>query len=158
MGWTSVSPHLDKCSGVLTSLSASTPAPLFSAIHTATRLCLLKHVSQIFSFGVKSKDFTMVCQSLQGLAAPSSSRALSPSTPCSLCFLASLPFFFFFILIGQKFPLWNVLSSSIHTCLPAKSLLLCPALCNPMGNNQPGSSVHGNSLSKNTGMGFHVLL
>ena len=33
---------------------------------------------------------------------------------------------------------------------------LCPTLCNPMVCSLPGSSVHGNSPGKNTGMGsFH---
>ena len=40
-------------------------------------------------------------------------------------------------------------------CLVAQS---CPTLCNPMACSPPGSSVHGNSLSKNTEVGCHALL
>ena len=40
-------------------------------------------------------------------------------------------------------------------CLVAQS---CPALCNPIGCSAPGSSVHGVSSGKNTGMGCHSLL
>ena len=39
-----------------------------------------------------------------------------------------------------------------------KPLQSCPTLCNPMDCGLPGSSVHGDSLGKNTGVGFHVLL
>ena len=40
-------------------------------------------------------------------------------------------------------------------CLVAQ---LCPALCDPMDCSLPGSSVHGDSLGKNTGVGCHALL
>ena len=40
-------------------------------------------------------------------------------------------------------------------CLVAHS---CPALCNPMDCSLPGSSVHGDSPGKNTGVGCHALL
>ena len=33
----------------------------------------------------------------------------------------------------------------------------CPTLCNPMDCSLPGSSVHGYSPGKNTGVGFHFL-
>ena len=34
----------------------------------------------------------------------------------------------------------------------------CPSLCNPMDCSPPGSSVHGDSPGKNTGVGCHALL
>ena len=40
-------------------------------------------------------------------------------------------------------------------CLVAQS---CPILCNPMDCSLPGSSVHGHSPGKNTGVGCHALL
>ena len=40
-------------------------------------------------------------------------------------------------------------------CLVAQS---CPTLCDPRDCNLPGSSVHGNSAGKNTGVGCHALL
>ena len=40
-------------------------------------------------------------------------------------------------------------------CLPAQS---CLTLCDPMDCSPPGSSVHGNSPGKNTGVGCHALL
>ena len=40
-------------------------------------------------------------------------------------------------------------------CLVAQS---CPPLCNPMSCSSPGSSVHGDSQSKNTGVSCHALL
>ena len=33
----------------------------------------------------------------------------------------------------------------------------CPTLCDPMDCSPPGSSVHGDSLSKDTGVGCHAL-
>ena len=39
-----------------------------------------------------------------------------------------------------------------------KSLQLCPTLCNPMGWSLLGSSVHGDSPGKKTGVGGHALL
>ena len=40
-------------------------------------------------------------------------------------------------------------------CLVIQS---CPALCDPMDCSLPGSSVHGDSPDKNTGLGCHGLL
>ena len=40
-------------------------------------------------------------------------------------------------------------------CLVAQ---LCPTLCDPMDCSSPGTSVHDDSLGKNTGMGCHALL
>ena len=40
-------------------------------------------------------------------------------------------------------------------CLAAQS---CPTLCDPMDYSLPGSSVHGDSPGKNTGVSFHALL
>ena len=40
-------------------------------------------------------------------------------------------------------------------CLVAQS---CPALCEPMDCSPPGSSAHGDSAGKNTGVGCHALL
>ena len=48
--------------------------------------------------------------------------------------------------------------SSVDThvlCLVAQS---CPTLCNPMDYSPPGSSVHGDSPGKNTGVGCQALL
>ena len=35
---------------------------------------------------------------------------------------------------------------------------LCPTLCNPIDWSLPGSSIHGDSPGKNTGVGCHALL
>ena len=40
----------------------------------------------------------------------------------------------------------------------AESLQSCPTLCDPMDCSPPGSSVHGDSPGKNTGVGCHALL
>ena len=40
----------------------------------------------------------------------------------------------------------------------AKSLQSCLTLCDPMDCSPPGSSVHGDSPGKNTGVGCHALL
>ena len=40
-------------------------------------------------------------------------------------------------------------------CLVVES---CPTLCDPMDCSPPGSSVHGDSPGKNTGVGCHALL
>ena len=40
----------------------------------------------------------------------------------------------------------------------AKSLQRCPTLCNPVDSSPPGSSVHGDSPGKDTGVGCHALL
>ena len=40
-------------------------------------------------------------------------------------------------------------------CLVTQS---CLTLCDPMDGSSPGSSVHGDSLGKNTGVGCHTLL
>ena len=43
-------------------------------------------------------------------------------------------------------------STNTFTCFVSQS---CPALCNPMDCNPPGSSVHGDSPGRNTGVGCH---
>ena len=43
----------------------------------------------------------------------------------------------------------------VCVCLIAQS---CPTLCDLMNCSPPGSSVHGNSSDKNTGVGCHALL
>ena len=43
-------------------------------------------------------------------------------------------------------------------CVCAKSLQLCPTLCNPMDCSPPGSSVHGDSLGNNPGVDCRALL
>ena len=40
----------------------------------------------------------------------------------------------------------------------AKLLELCPTLCDPMDCSPLGSSVHGDSPGKDTGVGSHALL
>ena len=40
-------------------------------------------------------------------------------------------------------------------CLAAQS---CPILCDPVDCRPPGSSVHGDSPGKNTGVGCHALI
>ena len=40
-------------------------------------------------------------------------------------------------------------------CLVAQS---CPNLCDPTDRSLPGSSIHGDSPGKNTGVGCHALL
>ena len=49
---------------------------------------------------------------------------------------------------------WAVILS-IMLCLVAQS---CPTLSYPMDCSPPGSSVHGDSIGKNTGVGCHALL
>ena len=39
-----------------------------------------------------------------------------------------------------------------------KAVQSCPTLCNPVNCGPPGSSVHGHSPGKNTGVGCHFLL
>ena len=51
-----------------------------------------------------------------------------------------------------------LVNASAGVCVRAKSHQLCSALCDPMDCSLPGSSVHGNSPGKNTGVGCHALL
>ena len=53
---------------------------------------------------------------------------------------------------------FRVQSTSYIQCVYAKLLHMCLTLCNPMGYSRPGSSVHGDSPGKNTGVGCHALL
>ena len=57
---------------------------------------------------------------------------------------------------GSSFSLeWGVMvcTAMCVLCLVAQS---CPALCNPLECGPPGSSVHGDSPGKNTGVGCHA--
>ena len=68
--------------------------------------------------------------------------------------------FFFFSVIRKCFSLSRILNRNLmfgkDACVHAKRLHSCPTLCNPMDCSPPGSSVHGDSLGKNTGVGCHV--
>ena len=46
----------------------------------------------------------------------------------------------------------------IRECVHAKTLQLCPTLCDPMDCSPPGSSVHGDSPGRNAGVVCHALL
>ena len=47
---------------------------------------------------------------------------------------------------------------SVILCVLRLVTQLCPTLCNPVDCSPPGSSVHGDSPGKNTGVGCHALL
>ena len=57
---------------------------------------------------------------------------------------------------------FSIVSNSVRlgTCICYCCLVvkLCLTLCNPMDCSPPGSSVHGDSLGKNTGVSCHTLL
>ena len=56
---------------------------------------------------------------------------------------------------------WVALPSSRGSSQPsdrAKSLQSCPILCNTADYRLPGSSVHGDSPGKNTGLGYRAFL
>ena len=57
-------------------------------------------------------------------------------------------------LSGHQYYLAPTLMTSV-LCLVTQ---LCPTLCNSMGYSPWGSSVHGDSLGKNTGVGCRALL
>ena len=46
----------------------------------------------------------------------------------------------------------------VYTCMCVKSLQSCLTLCDPTDCSPPGSSVHGDSPGKNTGVDCHFLL
>ena len=58
----------------------------------------------------------------------------------------------------QEIVLYNMKEVSLRAHVHAKSLHPYPTLCDPMDYSPPGSSVHGDSPGKNTGVGCHVLL
>ena len=53
----------------------------------------------------------------------------------------------------EKVKLWV----KYRVCMHAKLLQSCLTLCDPMDCSPPGSSVHGDSPGKNTGVGCHAL-
>ena len=72
----------------------------------------------------------------------------------SLKFFFSLPFSW-----NYTFLIASVITNIIHpVCMCATSLQPWLRLCDPMDCSAPGSSVHGESPGKSTGVGCHVLL
>ena len=59
------------------------------------------------------------------------------------------------IALGRQ---WERGAHTLPACMPAKLLQLSPILCDPMNCSPPGSSVHGDSPGKNTGVGCCALL
>ena len=51
---------------------------------------------------------------------------------------------------------WTYLHRDVR--MHAKSLQSCPTLCDPMNRSLPGSSLHGDSPGKNTGVDCYALL
>ena len=66
---------------------------------------------------------------------------------------------FLYLLCRLHLPFWILKSSRQYTeyvlCLVAQSY---PTLCDPMDCNPSGSSVHGDSAGKDTGVDYHALL
>ena len=65
------------------------------------------------------------------------------------------PFLFHFKHVSEYTHLYKYIH--VYTRMRAKSLQSCLTLCNFMVCSPPGSSVHGDSLGKNTGVGCHSL-
>ena len=60
-------------------------------------------------------------------------------------------------------PKLGILGAILEFCLPHNAVLClvaqsCPTLCDPMACGPPGSSVHGDSSGRNTGVSCHALL
>ena len=61
-----------------------------------------------------------------------------------------------FLPFSLMFKVWvHFCTQALCVCLVAQS---CPTLCDPMDCTLPGSSVHGDSPAKNTGVGCHAFL
>ena len=52
--------------------------------------------------------------------------------------------------MSMYFPITKADDNDMAVCLVVQS---CPTLCNPMNCSLPGSSVHGDSSGRNTGVG-----
>ena len=87
-------------------------------------------------------------------------RPLNESLKMTIFLFFEAILFFFFSVIRKCFSLSRILNRNLmfgkDACVHAKRLHSCPTLCNPMDCSPPGSSVHGDSLGKNTGVGCHV--
>ena len=71
--------------------------------------------------------------------------------PCvmkSLCYL-------YWNIVSQGYQFYMKLLTCVH--VRAKLLRLCPTLCDSMDCSLPGSSAHGDSPGKSTGVGFHAV-
>ena len=55
-------------------------------------------------------------------------------------------------------PICQLESCLLSAAAAAKSVQSCLTLCDPMDSSSPGSSLHGNSPGKNTGVGCHFFL
>ena len=67
----------------------------------------------------------------------------------------------FYVLVFWPRGTWDLsFPTRDQTCTPCigRCAQSCLNLCDPMDCSQPGSSVHGDSPGKNTGVGFHALL
>ena len=56
--------------------------------------------------------------------------------------------------MSKPVQLYQKKNACIDACMHAQS---CPTICNPMDYSLPGSSAHGDSAGKNTGVGCHSL-
>ena len=63
--------------------------------------------------------------------------------PTFLSFPSGFPFFNIEISLPGTFALFHMCPDSVQKAVHAKSLELCPTLCDPMECSPPGSSIHG---------------
>ena len=80
---------------------------------------------------------------------PSKSSFIKQLNFREYCYINVSSVKYFFICVPRGFML---------NCVGAKLLLLCLTLCDPMDCHLLGSSVHGDSPGKSTGVGCHALL
>ena len=63
---------------------------------------------------------------------------------------------------GSQMPMPQLLDVALEVlnvpCCAVLNFQACPTLCDPMDCSPPGSSAHGDSLGKNTGVDCHALL
>ena len=73
--------------------------------------------------------------------------------------LFETPLYTQYMRLCQKIVSWmNEWWLTCPVCVHAKSLQLCPTLCDPMRCSPTGPSVHGDCPGKNVGVGCHALL
>ena len=95
------------------------------------------------------KQWVWLCSKKAVFTKTSSNQdPLETWTPYQL--MSSFSFFFFFLTPKKQNPSKIYWFAQAHVCLVTRS---CPTLCDPMDLSLPGSSVHGDSPGKNTGVG-----
>ena len=123
-------------------------------------LCL--RGSLVVVHGPNTTAHRLGCPAARGILVPW--PGIEPTFPCIAVRIANhwtireAPSTYAVVIYFLRWCYWVHRFESVALLFCAKSLQSCPTLCDPVDCSLPGSSVHGDSPGKKTGVGSHAFV